>query len=112
MVTQIVTLDAKNGIYDYVRGRVRLTDGPNSYVIAGVNFDTAKPMASAPEVSGIGVGLHPGEVSVMLMMLEPFDIPKETQVPKLEELVRPEDLSLTITGTQSALAGGQVGGSK
>ena len=39
-------------------------------------------------------------------------MPDGTQVPKLEELVRPEDLSLTISGTPSAQAGGQVGGSK
>jgi hypothetical protein len=99
-LSQIVTLDAKNGIYDYVRGRVRLAAGSNSYVIEGVNFDTAKPMASPPPVSGIGVGLHPGEVDITLLMIEGLDLPQGTQIPKLEELVKPDDLSMTITGSQ------------
>ncbi|MBK9998252.1 MAG: hypothetical protein IPO99_14215 [Nitrospira sp.] len=101
-LSQIVTLDAKNGIYDYVRGRVRLAAGSNSYVIEGVNFDTAKPMASPPPVSGIGVGLHPGEVDITLLMIEGLDLPQGTQIPKLEELVKPDDLSMTITGSQLA----------
>ncbi len=57
-------------------------------------------MVSAPAVRDIGVGLRPGEVDVSLMKIEGLDIPKGTQVPKLEELMRPEDLSLMITGSQ------------
>lgn len=101
-LSQIVTLDAKNGIYDYVRGRVRLAGGSNSYVLEGVNFDTAKPMDSPPPISGTGVGLHPGEVDITLLMIDGVDLSPGTQIPKLEELVKPEDLSLAIPGSQPA----------
>jgi hypothetical protein len=98
-LSQLVALDAKNGIYDYLRGRVRLAGGPNSYVIEGVNFDTATPIPSPPPVSNVGVGLQPGEVDITLMMAEDIDLPKGRQIPRLEELVKPEDLSTTITGS-------------
>jgi len=70
------------------------------------------PMASAPEVHGIGVGLVTGEVDLALVLVEDLDMPTGTQIPKLDELVRPEDLSLTITGAPPARAAGQVGEGK
>lgn len=98
-LSQTVTLDAKNGIYDYVRGRVKLSGGANSYVIGGVDFDKAKPISSPPEAPVPGVGLQRGEIDVSLMMVEGLDMPDGTQVAKLDDLVRPEDLSLAITGS-------------
>jgi hypothetical protein len=76
--SQTVALDAKTGIYDYVRGRVRLAGGPNTYVINGVNFDTAVPM-------------------IRIVMIEGLDLPPGLQVANLDDLVKPEDLSLAIT---------------
>lgn len=98
-LSQTVTLDAKTGIYDYVRGRVRLAGGPNTYVINGVNFDTAVPMTAAPATSGMGVGLQGGEIDVRIVTIEGLDLPPGLQVANLDDLVQPEDLSLAITGT-------------
>lgn len=109
-LSQIVTLDAKMGIYDYLHGRVQFAGGPNSYTISGINFDTAKPLSSAPDIPNIGVGLHPGEFRVDLIMVEGVNFPKATVVAKLDELVKPEDLSLTITGSPPVQAGGQAEG--
>ena len=40
---QTVRLDAKLGIYDYLRGCVKLAGGENQYLIHGVDWDTAQP---------------------------------------------------------------------
>jgi hypothetical protein len=98
-LSQVVTLDANNGIYDYVRGRVRLAGGSNSYVISGVNFETATKLSAAPDTRSFGVGLAPGEVDIALLMFEKVDMPEGIEIPKLDELVRPDDLSLKITGS-------------
>lgn len=111
-LSQIVTLDAKAGIYDYVRGHVRFSDGPNSYVISGVNFDTATPINSPPDISNPGVGLLPGEVDIQLMMMQGLDRPQGTEAAKLTDLIRPEDLSLNVTGAPPKQEGYQAGSTK
>ncbi|MCC8985866.1 MAG: hypothetical protein LM513_04660, partial [Nitrospira sp.] len=59
----------------------------------------AKPMVSPPPLSRTGVGLHPGEVDIALLMIDGFGLSSATQIPKLEELIKPEDLSMTISGS-------------
>jgi hypothetical protein len=96
-LSQIVTLDAKTGIYDYVRGRVQLAgDQANSYIISGVNFDTATAMAAPPDIQKLGVGLRPGEVDIRLSMVHGFDTSQGMTAPDLTKLIRPEDLTLDI----------------
>jgi hypothetical protein len=65
-----VQLDAKAGIYDYVRGRVRLAPGSNSYTISGINFETATPLSYTPEINEFGVGLSPGEIDTELVYVQ------------------------------------------
>ena len=48
-LSQTVQLDAKAGIYDYVRGRVRLAPGSNSDTVSGIDFDHAKPLSVPPD---------------------------------------------------------------
>jgi hypothetical protein len=91
-LAQTVILDAKNGVYDYLRGRVRLAPGANSYVIKGINFDTATPLSTQPIFTNQGVSYVPGEVDISLTMVEGLDLPAGTEIPKLEDIVRPEDL--------------------
>jgi hypothetical protein len=84
----MVTLDATSGIYDYVRGRVRLSGGTNSYVMNGVNFETATPLASPPDVGDLGFGLQPGEMELSLMLVDDSDLGNATHIAKLDSLVR------------------------
>jgi hypothetical protein len=93
-LSQTVQLDATTGIYDYLRSRVRLAaGGNNSYVISGINFDTAVPLSSPPELDMLGFGLKPGEVEARLMMIEGLD---PTGAADLDSLIRPEDLDLKV----------------
>lgn len=91
-LAQTVRFDASTGIYDYLRGRVRLGGGTNSYVLNGVNFDSATPLAAPPNRNAFGVGLLPGEIDITLAMIEGLDLPDGTEIPKLEPLINPEDL--------------------
>ncbi len=91
-LSQIIQLDASAGIYDYLRGRVRLAGGKNSYIIKGINFDSATPLPTPPVLNDLGVGLLPGEVDIAFVMAEGLNIPKGMESPKLEDIVRPEDL--------------------
>jgi hypothetical protein len=95
-LSQIVRLDAKAGIYDYVRGRVRLAPGSNSYTIQGVDFDKATPAEPPTFIQDANIGLEAGELDISLMLVEGMDLPNNLQTAPLDELVRPEDLDLTI----------------
>jgi len=92
-LSQTVGLDATTGIYDYLRGRVRLASGANSYTIKGINFDLATPLPTPPSLNDHGVGLLPGELDVCCVMVEGLNLPNGMEIPKLEDLVRPEDLN-------------------
>ncbi len=96
-LSQIVQLDAKTGIYDYVRGRVRLAGGENSYTVRGINFAKAKPLSSPPPMSDLGIGLMPGEFDGLLAYVT-GPVPSEgTVIAKLDDLVMPEDLNLKMS---------------
>jgi len=93
---QTVQLDAKAGIFDYVRGRVRLTPGSNSYTVRGIDFSKAKPLSFAPASTELGLGLRPGEVEFAFTDVTPAPLPG-TNIPNMDDLIRPEDLRLKLT---------------
>jgi hypothetical protein len=95
-LAQTDQLDATAAIYDYIRGRIKLAGGTQSYTIRNFNFDTARPLASAPPITDIGVGLAPGEVDMALTLIVGGAPPIGAEPAKLDEIVRPEDLDLKI----------------
>lgn len=86
----IVEIDAGLGTYDYLRGKVRFTPGPNSYTM-GVDLDKGKPLSSAPELPG---GLLPGEVELQVATFRVREGFNFDAVPPLDELIIPADLDL------------------
>jgi hypothetical protein len=98
--SQVVELDAKSAVYDYIRGRFVFTPGPNALTIKGINFDTATPMASPPAVADLDFGLRTNDVQLALIE---WNIPKGTEstIPKLDSLIKPEDLSLAVQAATS-----------
>jgi hypothetical protein len=92
-LAQTVQFDAKAGIYDYVRGRIRLAPGSNSYTISGINFGKAAPLDYAPETGELGVGLIPGEVDTALVDIQGLAIPAGVKLADLDRLIVPEDLN-------------------
>ena len=97
--SQTVQLDAKAGIHDYVRGRVQLAPGNNSYTISGIDFDHAKALPSAPAGTELGVGLKPGEVDFSLTDVHGAP-PPGTKTPNIDDLIRAEDLRLKFTDAE------------
>lgn len=98
-LSQTVRLDATTGIYDYLRGKVRLAGGTNSYIIQGIDFDKATPLSSPPEIDDLVGGLLPGEVDIRLVMFDKLPDGVGNYSPTLEAIVRPEDLTTRIGST-------------
>lgn len=113
-LAQTVQLDARSGIYNYVRGRVVLASGPNSLIMKNVNFDTATPISSAPPETDLGLGLLPGEVYMELLMMTdlPDAMPAIGDVADLESLVVESDLSPVIVNPQAVKTGDSSGPAK
>ena len=95
-LSQVVQIDATAGIYDYVRGRVRLAAGNNSYIIKGINFDTATPLSSPPDIGDRGFGLRKDEVNVSLAMVKGLDLPTGIKIAAIEDLIVPKDLDMRV----------------
>lgn len=95
-LSQTVQLDAKAGIYDYARDRVRLAPGSNSYTVSGIDFDHAKPLSLPPDRTQKGLEHRPGEVEFALIDVTPAPLPA-TIIPKMGDSIRPEDLHLKLT---------------
>ncbi len=95
-LSQIVQLDAATGIYDYVRGRVLFAGGQNSYTICGIDFEHATPLSSPPPMHALGFGLKRGEVDLAFAVVHGSPA-KGTEIAKLDDLVRPDDLRLQLT---------------
>jgi hypothetical protein len=95
--SQVVELDAKSAVYDYIRGRFVFTPGPNAFTIKGINFDTATPMASPPAVNDVDFGLRTDRVQLGQIG---WGIPNDAggTIPNLGNLVEPVDLSCGATG--------------
>jgi len=99
--SQIVTIDASLGMYDYIRGKVRLAPGQAQYTINGVDIYDGKPIDFIPEREYLGAGLLPGEFELTMMLVEGLTIANPEMVPYLDAFVVPEDLDLKIkTSTQ------------
>ena len=97
--SQTAQLDAMTGIYDYLHGKVLLPNvGVNSYVVQGIDFNTATPLLSPPDMRDFWGGRIPGEVTVKFTKFKdvPLDIGDYLYKPSaIDALVRPEDLSLS-----------------
>lgn len=95
-LSQVLTIDASLGMYDYVRGRIRLAHhapGGVSYIIKDYNPYEGTQIDFIPDKKELGVSLLPGEVDFDFMVIE-MDIPENEETPKLDELIVPEDLNL------------------
>lgn len=92
---QTVRLEAAAGMYDYIRGRIRLAPGENQYVIDGINWDTAEPCDPPEKSILLSTGSVPGEIDVALTMIEGLNI-EALQLSQLEHHVAPNDLTCEI----------------
>lgn len=93
---QTVRLDAAIGLYDYLRGRVRLAPSENQYVIEGINWDLAEPCDPPDATTPLSMGLFPGEVDIAFTMYEGIDASAGPDLPDLERHVLPGDLQCTV----------------
>lgn len=94
---QTVRLDANVGLYDYLRGRVRLAPGQNTYTIAGIDWDTATPCEPPESTTFTAAGLAPGEMNVAIIMHEGIDVAASPEIPELDRYINPDDLSTDIS---------------
>jgi hypothetical protein len=90
--SQLVTLDASLGMYDYIRGRVRLAPGERQYTIKGVDIHDGTPIDFVPDRSELGAGLLPGEIHLDLMLVNGIAMPDKETIPDLDRLIDPTDL--------------------
>jgi len=92
--SQIIQVNAKNAIYDYVRRRAKQGNGPNTYSIGNVDWDTATPLDSPPPVLAPLGGTHqPGDIEVMFMRIEGVGTnPSPAPSPEIDALIEPDDL--------------------
>jgi hypothetical protein len=69
---QVVTLDASTGIYDYLRGRVRLAPGKQTFTMSQNRhpFDLAPPIPGPPPNWRKNLGLQPGEIDMHLIVVD------------------------------------------
>ena len=95
-LSQVVQLDAATGIYDYLRGRVQLAGGSVSYFMNNINFDTATPLPFPPAINDRGIGLQPGEPDIKLAMVEDTNVTNQADIPNLDDIVNPEDLTALV----------------
>lgn len=86
-------IDASLGIYDFIRNKVRIGGpGPVQYSVKDVNpHELGTPIDFVPDEPDLGSGLVSGEVQMRIALYE-ADIPDENQIPRLDELIVPEDL--------------------
>lgn len=94
--SHLVTLDASLGIYDYMRGRVRLAPGQSQYMIKNLDIHDGSPIDFLPEERDLFIGLQPGEIDVDLMLVENLMMYPQDQTPALDAFIVPEDLELKI----------------
>jgi len=92
--SQVVTIDASLGLYDYIRGRVRLVPGEAKYIMKGVNIKGGTALDFVPDVGDLGSGLLKGEVDFRFMQCSGIRMVKPETVPNLDEIIMTEDLNL------------------
>lgn len=88
--------NASLGMYDYLRRRVRIAPGTNTYTVSGINFETAVPTTRPAPNEELPPGFAHGEVAFALTMIEGLATASQNQYAKLEPLVVPEDLDLAL----------------
>jgi Restriction endonuclease len=93
--SQIVQLDARLAMYDYLRRRIRFGSGPNEFLIKGIDFDQGTLLDVAPDIEPVGLNRQPGEVEVGLVLFEDMST-KEQPTPSLDGIVVPEDLTFIL----------------
>jgi hypothetical protein len=91
---QTIQLDAPAAIYDWVRGRLELGPGTNSFTVNGLNLNAGIPMSSPPLI-GNRSGLKVGDVDFLLSDVK-VDMRSDSEVPDMDGLIRPEDLVLKL----------------
>jgi len=94
--SHIITIDASLGIYDYIRGRIKMAPGENKYIIKNLDMDKGNPIDFVPERDELGIGLVSGEMDYDILMVEGLTISKQDKIPLLDDLIIPEDLDLKI----------------
>ncbi len=89
-----VTLDAKAGIYDWLRRRVRLAPGTNQLFIKDIDIlNGGEAIARPPDPDlGFSDNFAPGEVAVWPMSVSGLD--SSEPVPPIDDLVVHEDMAL------------------
>jgi Restriction endonuclease len=88
--SQIHQLDAAAGMYDYIRGKVKMVSGDNKYIVSGLDLEKGTPLSSAPVIE-VRNPLS-GEVEMHLALVQGLSTEEGATMPKLEEIVVPEDL--------------------
>jgi len=102
--SQIVTIDAGLGIYDYLRGRLKLPPNFRTYQLKDLKFenhsiiDGGKPIDFIPDKEQLGLGpLQPYEESIGLMEVKGLNMVELSLVPNIDDLIVPEDLNFDLT---------------
>jgi len=92
---QQVAFDATQGIYDWIRHRVRLAPGPWQFLIHGVDVYAGEPVERPPnwELEYINAA-QPGEFMMRLVLVN--GLAPQEPTPDLNSFLLPEDLDLTI----------------
>jgi hypothetical protein len=93
---QMVNLDATQGIYDWLRHRVRLAPGPGQFMIEGVDIEAGEPIDLPParELEQ-QLRIQPGEMVARLILITGLE-PHEP-IPQLDDFVMEEDLVFIIS---------------
>lgn len=87
--SHVARLDADRAMYDYLREKVRLAPGPNSYVVGGLDFTKGTPVEFDPAF--LDTDISPGEMAMQFTLIE--DVCRAGQEhPKLDDLIEPNDL--------------------
>ena len=89
--SQVVTLDAKMAMYDYLRGRMKFAPGENTYTINGLDFDKGTPVDCVEDLFKFQP-VMPGEMDFQFTMLEQVPPLYDDSVADLDHLVCPADL--------------------
>jgi hypothetical protein len=90
---QTVQINAKEAIYDYVRGSLRLRPGENNVTIKNLNFDTAVHLPEPPPENRLGVGAsRQGEADFVFARIRGLARPPQSPSKIIDDLIDPEDL--------------------
>lgn len=89
--SQIVTLNATSGMYDYLRRQVLLSI-PGQYRIQGVDFDKWQPIDFVPNNNELQLGMSSNSSVISIALVDSIDIVKGVGVPQISSLVATESV--------------------